>query len=180
MRIISGSFKGRRLTPPKGVDIRPTTDQAREALFNILANRVDLSECEVLDLFSGTGAVSLEFVSRGAKYVTAIELAPRAVKAIRQRCIEWDVENLDVIQADAFRFISRGMRSFDLVFADPPYDHPNILRIPELVFQNNLLENEGLLILEHSKVHDFEDYEGFVETRKYGHVRMSIFEFTQD
>lgn len=175
MRIISGNLKGRRLAPPKGINIRPTTDQAREALFNILANHYLLEECRVLDLFSGTGAVSLEFLSRGANSVVSVENLPKAADAIRRISIEWGIDGPDVICADAFKFISRTSEVFDLIFADPPFDHPGISELPALVRENEILRQGGLFILEHPKGFLFNNERGFLETRKYGHVRLSLF-----
>lgn len=169
-------MKGRKLAPAKGVDIRPTTDQAREALFNILIHRLDLEECRVLDLFSGSGAVSFEFVSRGSKAVLSLEQNARAVSAISERIKEFRIDNMQVIRADAFKYISRPAGSFDIVFADPPFAEPRLPQLPSLVMNSSLLTNEGLFILEHGKDHDFSQDATFLESRKYGHVFMSFFQ----
>ena len=176
MRIISGKLKGRRLTPPTNISARPTTDFAREGLFNVLLHRIDFEETTALDLFAGTGSVSLELISRGCKNVTAIELNERHCAFIRKACAELKIDNLLLIKSDAFRFIDKTRHQYDLIFADPPYDLPKLTEIPDLILKNNLLTDDGLLILEHSVKNNFAEHPNFVEQRHYGNVYFSFFE----
>ena len=175
MRIIAGSLKGRRLSPPTNLPVRPTTDMARESLFNILNNYVDYEECRVLDLFAGTGMVSYEFVSRGAQSVTSIEINNSCVEFIKQSVAKLQINNMRVVRADVFDVLKRPNSRFDIVFADPPYALEQLSELPTLVFQNNLLSDDGILILEHPAAFSFEDHPHFWQHRHYGKVNFTFF-----
>ncbi len=179
MRIISGYLKGRRLNPPLNLPVRPTTDMAREGLFNILNNRIDFEETRVLDLFAGTGAISVEFISRGAKYVTSVDESLKCIDFIKKTCTTLEIENLFALRADVFNFLGRSQQSFDLVFADPPYDLKQFDLIPSLVLKS-FVKPGGMFILEHSKEHNFSDNPYFTEQRNYGKVNFSFFTFEQN
>lgn len=174
MRIIGGKFKGRTFRLPKGLPVRPTTDFAKEGLFNILTNRIDFESCEVLDLFSGTGHISLEFSSRGAKSVTAVDSNFRCAGFLRSTAEELDLP-IQAIKSDVFLHLKATQVKYDLIFADPPYDLPNIAEIQTIVFEKKLLLPGGLLIIEHGPKTKLEDLPGFKEHRKYGNVNFSFF-----
>jgi 16S rRNA (guanine(966)-N(2))-methyltransferase RsmD len=176
MRIISGTFKGRRFSPPKSFHARPTTDFAKENLFNILNNRVDWEEAIALDLFSGTGNICLEFISRGCPQVTAVEKSPVHAKFIKKVADELKVNNLLLFTMDTFRFLESNREKFDLIFVDPPYDLPSLETIPELIIEKELLKEGGIFVMEHSKKNDFSQLPYFQEKRVYGSVNFSIFE----
>jgi len=176
MRIISGKLKGRRITPPTNISARPTTDFAREGLFNLLLHRIDFEDTTALDLFAGTGSISFELVSRGCKSVTAIEMSERHCAFIRKACAELKIDNLLLLKSDAFRFVEKTGMQYDLIFADPPYDLKQLAEIPDLIFKNNLLKDNGLFILEHSTKNKFAEHPNFTEERKYGNVHFSFFE----
>lgn len=179
MRIIGGDFGGRRIKTPNNLLVRPTTDMAKEALFNVLAHRMELEMTEVLDLFAGTGNISYEFASRGATRVLSVEMNSRNADFIRQTANSFGMRNLQVIRANALLFLSRDKHRYDIIFADPPYDLPEAGTIPGLILTRGLLAEEGLLIMEHSDAHDFSNVQGFVELRKYGRVRFSIFRYSE-
>ncbi|MDR2510942.1 MAG: 16S rRNA (guanine(966)-N(2))-methyltransferase RsmD [Bacteroidales bacterium] len=176
MRIVSGILKGRQFEAPKNLPVRPTTDMAKESLFNILNHRVDLEELVVLDLFAGIGSIALEFLSRNVKSVTAVDKEASCTKFIREIAEKFDVsERLILVKDDVFRFVEKTMQNFDLIFADPPYSMPNFATVVEGVFENNLLKTNGIFILEHSGEHNFSQNKYFVEERKYGKVHFSFF-----
>ena len=175
MRIVGGTYKGRILRPPTNLRARPTTDFAKENLFNVLNNRVDFEGLEVLDLFSGTGSISYEFVSRGAATVTAVEINAVHVDFIKSTARGLGADNLFVVRANAFLYVKGVKKQFDLVFADPPYDIAGSERLPEMVFGHDILCPGGLFILEHSKNLSFQDHANFVESRSYGSVRFTFF-----
>jgi len=175
MRIISGTHGGRRLHPPVNLPVRPTTDLAKESLFNILTNIFDFEGTSVLDLFAGTGSISFEFVSRGSAEVTAIDQDNRCVSFIIKTCEEFKIDNLKAYRSDAFSYIKHSLKKYDLIFADPPYDLESIAEIPEKIFERNLLKPDGLLIIEHSRDHDFSKHPKFSQHRKYGKVNFSFF-----
>ena len=175
MRIVSGDFKGRVINVPLNFKLRPTTDIAKESLFNILVNRFYFDELSVLDLFSGTGNITYEFLSRGAADITSVELNPKHSAFIGKTCSELGGKRVQVIRADAFVFTRTCSKQFDLIFADPPYDLKGIDEIPKNVIENKLLKPDGILILEHSPEIDFSHLQGFVERRKWGKVNMSFF-----
>ncbi|MDD3875338.1 MAG: 16S rRNA (guanine(966)-N(2))-methyltransferase RsmD [Bacteroidales bacterium] len=175
MRIIAGSLKGRRLHVGKSLNVRPTTDFAKESLFNILNNKTDYNNLEVLDLFSGTGSISFEFVSRGVKSVTALEKNFKCVEYIRKNIDLLCLDNIKIVKMNVFEFLGVCKNPFDIIFADPPYDMKNVPEIIDIVFANNLLAKNGFLILEHSAAHNFSSHPNFSETRQYGSVNFSFF-----
>lgn len=175
MRIIAGSLRGRRLNPPPNLPVRPTTDMARESLFNILGNYVDYEECTVMDLFAGTGAVSIEFVSRGARAVTAVDINMQCTDFIRQCATRLGLDNLRVVRADVFDLLKRANQQFDIVFADPPYAHEGLASLPDKVFERSVLTDDGIFILEHPRDYSFEDHPHFWQHRAYGKVNFSFF-----
>ena len=175
MRIIAGTLRGRRLNPPDRLPVRPTTDMARESLFNILNNYVDYEECTVLDLFAGTGAVSFEFVSRGAKAVTAIDINAQCTDFIKQSALKMSVRNLHVVRADVFDLLKRANQRFDIVFADPPYALEELPLLPDLVFDKGLLTDDGIFVLEHPREYQFEEHPHFWQHRAYGKVNFTFF-----
>lgn len=175
MRIISGKYGRRRFQVPHNITARPTTDMARENLFNVLNNLIDFEEIEVLDLFAGTGAISFEFLSRGAAGVTAVEKAAVQARFIDKVARELGEEHLTLVRGDVFRFVTGSHRPFDLIFADPPYDLPQLGDLPALVLASGLLKPEGLLIVEHPREYDFSTLPAFDQRRTYGKVNFSIF-----
>ncbi len=175
MRIISGIFKGRPLKPPKGLEVRPTTDRAKESLFNLLMT-VDLEEASVLDLFAGTGSISLEFVSRGAGHVTAIENNHRCAAFIHDMQEKLEILNLNLLQTDVFRFLTKTRESFHIVFADPPFDMENLDTLVHMILEGDVLNENGMFILEHDKSHAFNNHPRIRDHRVYGKVHFSIFQ----
>lgn len=175
MRIISGKYKGRRLLPPSNITARPTTDFAKESLFNLLTNRVNFEEIRVLDLFAGTGSISLEFLSRGARSVTSVEMASLQLEFMRKTAKQLNINNWLVTRSDVFQYIKRCNIQFDVVFADPPYQMPELPDLPEILFENNIITAGGMFILEHPKQYDFSSKPCFAEHRKYGNVNFTFF-----
>lgn len=175
MRIISGKYKGRHIPVRKNFSARPTTDFAKENLFNILNNQFDFEELEVLDLFSGTGSISYEFASRECLKVVSIEKDFRSFDFIRKTIAEMKFDSIKAIKSDVFKFLQKCNDSFDIVFADPPYDLGNLDTIPEEVFKAKILKPEGWLVLEHGKKHQFNDNQHLIDVRSYGSVQFSIF-----
>lgn len=176
MRIVSGEFKGRHFTPPKNLNARPTTDMAKEGLFDILSNRIDFEEISVLDMFGGTGSISLEFASRGCQQVTLLELNSVNYAFIRKVMDELKIKTVHTYKTDSFRYINSCKSKFDLIFADPPFGHKELPNIPDMIFEKNLLSDGGLLILEHPKEYEFSSHPHFVEHRHYGHVNFTFFQ----
>jgi 16S rRNA (guanine966-N2)-methyltransferase len=175
MRIISGIYKGRKLLPPVNLPVRPTTDFAKEGLFNVLNNLIDLDSLRVLDLFAGTGSIAFEFLSRGASEVTAIDSNHRCIEFIKKTAETFGATNIKAVKSNSFVFIKHMVATYDLIFADPPYDLERIEAIPDLVFASNLLADEGMLILEHSSRYKFEKNIHFHSHRNYGSVNFSFF-----
>jgi len=175
MRIISGTYGGRRLSPPNNITARPTTDFAKESLFNLLNNRIDYEDIDVLDLFAGTGGIGLEFVSRGARSVTSVELAHVQQNYIISTCKQLGISNLTVIRGDVFRYINSCALRFDFIYADPPYALERLPQLPDLVFGHELLKQNGMFVLEHSRNNDFSQHPHFQETRQYGNVHFTFF-----
>ena len=175
MRIISGEYKGRRIPVPGTFKARPTTDFAREALFNIIANYFNFQSITVLDLFSGTGSIGYEFASRGAESVDLVEINRRYSDFIKKTVRKLGLKQVHIYTSDVFRLIPRIKSKYDIIFADPPYDLNNIPDIPGLIFDNNVLLKDGWFILEHGRSQDFSDHAHFKELRKYGSVHFSIF-----
>lgn len=175
MRIIGGKYKGRRINPPANFRARPTTDFAREGLFNILDNRFDLATVSVLDLFSGTGCISYEFASRGATSVHLVEKDPKHISGIRRIIKDLEMENIRAIHIDVKAFLKTCSIKYDLVFADPPYDLSWLKEIPDLVTASGVLKEDGLFILEHPKGLSFAGHKLLSEHRNYGGVNFSFF-----
>ncbi|MRT15946.1 methyltransferase domain-containing protein [Vitellibacter sp. q18] len=176
MRIISGTHKGRKLIAPKNLPVRPTTDFAKEALFNILRVRYYFDEMNVLDLFSGTGNISFEFASRGVPNITSVDSHHGCVQYINKISDEFEFP-ITTIKSDVLKYLEKASAKFDIIFADPPYDFDisQLNQILSLVFENQLLKEEGLLILEHSKLIDLSGEQHFNEARKYGGNVFSFF-----
>ena len=179
MRIISGEYKGRRITAPKQLPVRPTTDMAKESLFNILNNYYYLDEITVLDLFAGTGNISYEFASRGCKHITAVDADYGCVKFITSTAADFEMP-IEVIKADVFKFLKQYRQSYTLIFADPPYDFSDgqFSEIAQLIFENNLLDDNGMLVIEHSKHTDLKQLSNFSFLKYYGGSTFSFFEKT--
>ncbi len=176
MRIIAGSYKGRVLHVPNNLPVRPTTDMAKEALFNIFRNLFEFEGKTVLDLFSGTGAVSFEFVSRGCEQVWAVDKNRNCTEWIKKAAKQFEMNNLYVQQAESFKFIKRSLRSFDIIFADPPYAMDEIENLPDVVFNSTILKPEGWFVVEHSRRLDFSGHPHFFDHRKYGKVNFTFFQ----
>lgn len=180
MRIISGKFRGRHLRLPGNMNVRPTTDFAKESLFNIINNNFDFEDIKVLDLFAGTGSISFEFASRGSFYVRAIEMNKKNASFIIQTAEQLKLDGFRCINTDAFRFLKATTEKYDIIFADPPYDMNGFEKIPELVFANKLLDKEGWLIVEHSAKTVLNSHPNFFEKRNYGHVNFSFFKENEE
>lgn len=176
MRIISGTYGGRRLSPPKNITARPTTDFAKESLFNLLNNRIDFDGIDVLDLFAGTGGIGIECVSRGAREVTAVEIAHVQQNWIISCCKQLGIRNLSVIRGDVFKFLSACRTKYDLIFADPPYALEQLPTLPDLILGQDILKEDGWLVIEHGKDTNFTSHLRHVETRTYGSVHFSFFQ----
>lgn len=175
MRIIRGKYGKRRFDVPTNITARPTTDFARENIFNVLENYIDFEGKTALDLFSGTGAVSFEFLSRGCSAVTSIEKAQTQLGFIRKVSATLGCTNHRIIKADALKFLSAAPAGYDIVFADPPYDMPGFENVPAKVLESGVIAPGGIFIIEHSKKHDFSSLPGFLEHRAYGSVNFSLF-----
>lgn len=177
MRVISGKYKRRTFEVPRNFKARPTTDFAKENLFNVLNNLIDLEECaNVLDLFAGTGGISLEFVSRGCGRVISVEREPLHHSHIYKVKELLKEENWKPLRADVFRYIEKCHDTFDIVFADPPYALTRLAELPDLILNKGMVAPEGMLILEHGKDHSFAEHPCFVQERIYGSVHFSFFE----
>jgi 16S rRNA (guanine966-N2)-methyltransferase len=175
VRIISGQYRGRKIVPPGNFNARPTTDFAKEGLFNILMNQFDFEEVDVLDLFAGTGSITYEFASRGARSVLAVEWEHAYYRFIRNTCQSLEMDRVTVLRTDAFRLLHNPAQSFDIVFADPPYDHVRLKEIPDLIIGNGLLNPGGILILEHPSRYSFTAHPGFNRHKNYGSVNFTLF-----
>ena len=176
MRIISGIYGGRRLSPPKNITARPTTDFAKESLFNLLNNRMDFEGIDMLDLFAGTGGIGIECVSRGARSVTAVEIAHVQQNWIISCCRQLGIRNLSVIRGDVFKFLNACRTKYDLIFADPPYALEELPTLPDIILEHDILKENGWLVVEHGKDTDFTSHPRHVETRTYGSVHFSFFQ----
>ncbi len=177
MRIVSGQLKGRKITAPKKLPVRPTTDMAKEGLFNILNNRIRFSDVEVIDLFAGIGSITFEFMSRGCQNLTAVDANYNCIQFLSKTAEEFDLTP-NLIKSDVFDFLEKTQQKADLIFADPPYDldleaFENIERITT---QRSLLKENGTLIIEHSKHTSLEHIPSFSEKRRYGNSVFSFFE----
>lgn len=176
MRIIRGKYGRRRFDVPRNITARPTTDFARENIFNVLENMRDFDGCTALDLFAGTGAMSLEFLSRGCEKVVAAEMASTQANFIRSVKDKLNAAGLTVVKTDVFRFLQSCTEQFDFIFADPPYDHKRFAEIPELILSSPMIKPGTIVIVEHNRNHDFSSLPGFIEHRAYGSVNFSLFE----
>jgi 16S rRNA (guanine(966)-N(2))-methyltransferase RsmD len=181
MRIISGKHKGRRLVAPKNLPVRPTTDMCKESLFNILNNYFNFHGLKVLDLFSGTGNISYEFASRGAGPITSVDGDFGCVNFIKKTASDLDLD-ISVLKSDVFKFLDKSKASYDIIFADPPYDldQEQFEKIIQLIFDNELLEEEGMLIVEHSKHTKLDHMMHFSFAKNYGGSVFSFYEVESD
>lgn len=176
MRIISGEHGRRRINPPANMPhTRPTTDIAKEGLFNIISNNLDIEELKTLDLFGGTGSISYELASRGAKDLTVVEKDVKMYEFIRKTAIELKLENFNVVKVDVFKFIEQCTDKFDFIFAGPPYALGNIDELPRLIFDKQLLNNNGWFVLEHTPRNDYKKFPFYATERNYGTTVFSIF-----
>jgi len=175
LRIIGGKYKGRRINPPGNFSARPTTDFAREGLFNILNNRVDFESVRVLDLFSGTGSISFEFASRGAVSVHLVEKDFKHISGIRKILKELDLENVKPIHIDVKAYLKTCSVKYDIVFADPPYELSWLKELPDLITKAGVIKEDGFFILEHPRDLSFAGHDLFFEHRNYGGVNFSFF-----
>ena len=180
MRIISGKYKGRHFEIPRNFKARPTTDFAKENLFNILLNYVDFEECDALDLFSGTGSISLELLSRGCNTVTSVEMDQQHFTHLKKIVATLGESGWRIIRDDAFKFIKRCTASYDIIFADPPYALKGLPEIPGLVMSSNMLKPDGIFIFEHGKDNDFSNHPCFFRHIAYGSVNFSFFRHTAE
>lgn len=175
MRIITGKYKGRRFDVPHTFKARPTTDFAKENLFNVLRAYVDFEDCRALDLFAGTGSITLEMLSRGAQSVVSVELDRSHAAFIRSCLKKLEEDRCALVCGDVFRFVNGSRQQYDIVFADPPYALENLASIPDLVLGKDMLAPDGILVLEHGAANDFSQHPRFVEHRAYGSVNFSMF-----
>lgn len=175
MRIISGKLRGVRLNPPPNLPVRPTKDMAKEALFNILNNTIDFDQIKVLDLFSGTGSLSVEFASRGVPYIMSVDRDTGCYYYLKEVSKRYDLASIHPQKADVLKFLKQHSDKYDLIFADPPYDMPQIPEIPQLVFDRGLLNPGGMLIVEHPSMKKLDNHPNFTEQRQYGYSSFSFF-----
>jgi 16S rRNA (guanine966-N2)-methyltransferase len=175
MRIIGGRLKGLRLNPPKNLPVRPTTDLAKEALFNILQNQIELEGLKILDLFSGTGNLALEFASRYAESVTAVDRSIHCVNYLKDTARQHGLTQISTFKSDVFKYLEIETEQYDLIFADPPYDLNRIPELPKIIFEKNMLLPGGLLIIEHQSLQNLSQHPNFTDQRRYGHSSFSFF-----
>ena len=175
MRIITGIYKGRHFDIPRTFKARPTTDFAKENIFNVLMQYVDFEDAQALDLFSGTGSISLELVSRGCRQVVSVELDRDHHRFIQECLKKLNTDKCVPIRGDVFRFLKSCKQQYDFIFADPPYALKELPQIPDLIFEKQLLKEDGLFVLEHGKDYDFSQHKNFLEHRSYGSVNFSLF-----
>ncbi|MDE6264543.1 MAG: 16S rRNA (guanine(966)-N(2))-methyltransferase RsmD [Paramuribaculum sp.] len=180
MRIIRGKFGRRRFDVPTNITARPTTDFARENIFNVIENLIDIEGIDALDLFAGTGAITLELLSREAKTVTAVEKAATQYNFIAKVAKLLGIDNLRLVRGDALKYIATTTAKFDLIFADPPYDMEGFADIPGKILESDMLKPGTLIIIEHSKRHDFSQLPNFLQHRAYGSVNFSIFKIPEE
>lgn len=175
MRIIGGRLRGLRLNPPKNLPVRPTTDLAKEALFNILQNQIEFEDVRLLDLFSGTGNISMEFASRGAAQIISVDRSIHCINYLKDTARQHGLTNIKTYKDDVFKYLQHETDKFDLIFADPPYDLNRIPELPKIIFERELLLPGGLLIVEHQSMQNLTNHPAFAEQRKYGHSSFSFF-----
>lgn len=176
MRIIGGKFRGKVILPPSDYKARPTTDFAREGLFNVLDNEYEFDSLAVLDLFGGTGAISYEFASRGAGEIYCVEMNPANASFIKSTAASFGMDNITVVRHNVFEFLPICKKKFDIVFADPPYAIEGLDTIPDKVFSCGIVHPGGYLILEHPGTFSFAGHPKFVKEKKYGNVHFTFFE----
>ena len=175
MRIITGQYKGRHFDIPRSFKARPTTDFAKENIFNVLNAYIDFEDAMALDLVSGTGSISLELLSRGCKNVVSVEADRDHYAFIKQCLAKLGTDRCITIRGDVFRFLKTCHQQFDFIFADPPYALKQLKEIPDIVLSGNLLTDDGIFVFEHGKDYDFSSHPHFVEHRSYGSVNFSLF-----
>jgi len=175
MRIISGTHKSRNIIAPKTLPVRPTTDFAKESIFNIINNHFEFEQLSVLDLFSGTGNIAYEFASRGSQNITAVDVDTNCSAFIKKMAQTLNFQNIITIKSDVFGYLKYCKNTFDIIFADPPYTLNSVELIPNLIFEKQLLKHNGWLILEHDAKKDFKNHNCFIDQRHYGKVNFSIF-----
>jgi 16S rRNA (guanine(966)-N(2))-methyltransferase RsmD len=175
VRIVSGILKGTVIQPPKGLPVRPTTDRAKESLFNILENRIDFNKLKVLDLFSGTGNITYEFYSRGVQQITAVDIHHGCTAFIKSMAAKYQMHSVDVVKKNVYQFVKQCNLSYDLIFADAPYAQKELHTLPALIMNNPILSPGGLLIIEHESRLSFEQEIGFENVRVYGQSAFSFF-----
>jgi len=176
MRIVSGTHKSKRIYAPKNLPVRPTTDMAKESLFNILNNDYYFDEIRVLDLFSGTGNISYEFASRGTQQILSVDQNLNCIRFIQKTAEELGFKAITTLKADVFEFVTKHKQEYDVIFADAPYDIEGLESVIENIFKHDLLANNGVLILEHPKEQDFSELPNYINKRRYGNVNFSFFE----
>ena len=181
MRVITGKYKGRHFDVPRAFKARPTTDFAKENIFNVVMGYMDIEDVTALDLFSGTGSITLEMLSRGCSHVTSVE-ADRDHAAFRRQCLEKiGVKECSLIRGDVFRFLKSSRQQYDIIFADPPYALKELPQLPDLILRNGdpgsqpLLKPDGILVFEHGKQYDFSSHPCFIDHRAYGSVNFTLF-----
>lgn len=175
MRIIGGKLKGLRLNPPAKLPVRPTTDSAKEALFNILYNQLDFESLRVLDLFSGTGNISLEFASRGVASVTSVDRDFGCYNYLKTIAKQYGLDSIQPVKADVLKYLETETDKYDLIFIDPPYDLPQMNQMAPIVFRRDILKPDGVLIVEHHSMKKIDNDSHFIEQRKYGSSSFSFF-----
>jgi 16S rRNA (guanine(966)-N(2))-methyltransferase RsmD len=175
MRIIGGRLKGKRIQPPAGYLARPTTDFAREGLFNVLGNEYEFEDLKVLDLFGGTGAVAFEFASRGASRVYSVEMSRENASFIKTESLRLGLENVTMVRNNVFDFLTICRERFDLIFADPPFALDGLESLPDRIFARDILVPGNYFILEHGKEHNFASHPYFIKEKRYGKVHFSFF-----
>lgn len=176
IRIISGLYKGRRLKAPKSLPVRPTTDRAKEGLFNILRNRIDFDQVSALDLFCGTGNLSFELASRGCEKVTAVDSNRNCIRFVEETAEKLGTESIVAVRSDVQQFLNRTGQKFDLVIADPPYDFDDYEGLVSLIMDKSILDTDGACAIEHDSRITLETLPGFSESRRYGNSSFSFFE----
>lgn len=178
MRVIGGLYKGRTLKSAGKLDLRPATDRVKETIFNILQNKLQLNESAVLDLFAGTGSLGIEALSRGAAHVTFVDNSINSIQLIKDNIAMFNcIEKCDLLKTDALKYIEKAANKYDLIFADPPYAYKNISLIPEKIFINELLKQDGFLVIEHSKKTLFDDSEKYIQflKKEFGNTIVTFF-----
>lgn len=180
IRIISGKHRGRRIAAPRNLPVRPTTDMAKESLFNILNNHFYFDEIKVLDLCAGTGNISYELASRGCTDISAVDADNACTKFIEKTAEQLNFQGFEVYRSDIFQFIAKAYKSYDLIFADPPFDFDKYDELVDQVFFKNLVAENGMLVIEHQSRKSLDELPHFLEKRKYGNVTFSFFQHTDE